>query len=105
MAEQSGSSCFRALFESALQDYQKQTGIILPDHPFAEQLQNPHSVESITALLQGQAQVFGGFQGSDRIMKSLKSVVSVLFSLSANPAVGDATDPVRWKVLMGCPYL
>src|SRR6266851_7874923 len=100
MSLQSGSSHFGVLFESALQDYQKQTGMTLAEHPFAEQLQNYQSVESVTALLQGQAQALGEFKGSDRIMKSLKSIASVLFSLSASTALGGAIGLVRLKVLI-----
>ena len=100
MSLQSGSSRFGVLFESALQDYQKQTGMTLAEHPFAEQPQNYQSVESVTALLQGQAQTLGEFKGSDRIMKSLKSIASVLFSLSASTALGGAIGLVRLKVLI-----
>jgi len=100
MSLQSGSSHFGVLFESALQDYQKQTGMTLAEHPFAEQLQNYQSVESVTALLQGQAQTLGEFKGSDRVMKSLKSIASILFSLSASTALGGAFGLVRLKVLI-----
>jgi len=102
MSHQSGPSDFRVLFESALQDYQKQTGIILTEHPMAQRFQNCYTVESITALLQGQTQVLGERKGSDRMTKSLNSVVSVMCSLSAFTALGSATDLVRRKVLIGC---
>jgi hypothetical protein len=52
MGDQLQCSRFRALFESALQDYQKQTGTLLADHPLAHQLQICESVESVTAVLQ-----------------------------------------------------
>ena len=100
MSLQPGSSRFLALFESTLQDYQNQTGITLAEHPFAEQLQNCHTVESITALLQGQVQALDEFKGSDRILKSLKNIVSVIYSLSASAALGDAIGLVRRKLLM-----
>jgi hypothetical protein len=105
MSLQSGSSRFLALFESTLQDYQNQTGITLAEHPFAEQLQNCHTVESITALLQGQVQALDEFKGSDRILKSLKNIVSVIYSLSASAALGDAIGLVRRKLLMSVPHL
>lgn len=105
MSLQSGSSRFLALFESSLQDYQNQTGITLAEHPFAEQLQNCHTVESITALLQGQVQALDEFKGSDRILKSLKNIVSVIYSLSASAALGDAIGLVRRKLLMSVPHL
>jgi hypothetical protein len=98
MADQSQSSRFRVLFESALQDYQNQTGTTLPNHPLAEKLQYCNSVESVTALLQEQARPFTEFRGGDdRIMKSLKSVVSVLYTLSASTTLGGAIGLVRQK--------
>ena len=82
------SDHFQALFKSALQDYEKQTGIPLANHPLAEKLQNCQSVESVTSLLQEQTRAFSEFRGSDKIMKSLKSVVSVLSRVSAVATVG-----------------
>ena len=96
MGDQSQSSRFRALFDSALQDYQSQTCTTLSSHPLAEKLQHCDSVESITAVLQDQARVFSNFRGGEgRIMKSLKTVVSVLYALSGNSAIGEAIGLVR----------
>jgi hypothetical protein len=84
MTDQSQSSRFRVLFESALQDYQKQTGTTLTNHPVAEELQNCDSVESVTAMFQQQVRALGESRGGDgRIMKSLKCIVYVLYTLSA----------------------
>ena len=83
MTDQSGSSRLRVLFEAALQDYEKQTGIALVDHPLAGKLQNCDSVESITAVLHEQTQASSEFQESDKMLKPLKSIVSVLYKLSA----------------------
>ncbi|KAF8468611.1 hypothetical protein DFH94DRAFT_847987 [Russula ochroleuca] len=82
MSDHLGSSHFRVLFEAALQDYEKQTGITLAKHPFAKQLQDCCSVESITNLLHEQAQAFSEFRGSDKIAKSFKYSVSILYTLS-----------------------
>lgn len=81
MNDHSGSFQFQTLFESALRDYEKQTGITLANHPLAEQLQDCQSVESVTTLLHGQARAFNKFKGNDRVVKSLKSVVSVIAAL------------------------
>src|SRR6266851_7196133 len=98
MADQSQSSRFRVFFESALQDYQNQTGTTLVNHPLAEKLQYCDSVDSVTAVLQDQAQAFTEFRGGDgRIMKSLKTVVLVLDSLSSSTALGEAIGLVRRK--------
>jgi hypothetical protein len=98
MSDQLGSSRFEALFESALHDYEKQTGIPLAKHPLAEQFQNCQSVESVTTLLQEQARAFSEFRGSDKIMKSLKSVVSALSRVSAVTTLGH-------NIGMVCPWI
>jgi hypothetical protein len=86
---------FAALFESALLDYEKQTGTRLTEHPLAQQLENCDSIESATAILHEHAGAFSEFRRSDgRIMKSLKSVVSVLHTLSTSSVLGVAIDLV-----------
>jgi hypothetical protein len=98
-SQNSQSSRFRVLFESALQDYQIQTGTTLPNHPLSETLQSCDSVDSVTAVLQEQARPFTEFRaGDDKIIKSLKSVVSVLYTLCASTALGEAFGLVRPKV-------
>jgi hypothetical protein len=102
MTDPSTSSRFRLLFDAALQDYEKQTGTKLVDHPLAKQLETCDSVEAITTFFQEQAQAFSEFQGSDgRIMKSLKSAVSVLLTLSTSTVLGEAIGLVRWKIFDG----
>ena len=96
MSDQSGSSRLQALFELALRDYESTTNITLAKHPLAEKLQNCHSVETIIALLQDQAK---GFCGSDRIMRSIGSTVSVLDQLSTITSLGGAIGLVRQKTL------
>ena len=106
MSNQSQSSRFRVLFESALLDYQNQTGTTLASHPLAEKLQNCDSVESVTAVLQEQTRAFTEFRGGDnRIMKSLKSVVSALYTLSASTALGEAIGLVRRKASIDVEHL
>jgi hypothetical protein len=94
MSDQSGSYPFQGLFESALHDYEKQTGIPLANHPLAEQLQNCQSVDSVTALLQEQAQAFSKFRGNDKIIKALKGVVSALSRVSATASLGQVVGMV-----------
>ena len=99
MSNHSESSRFQSLFESAFQDYEIQTGIAIATHPLTEQLGNCHSAESIITALQDLARTLGDLQGSDGIMKSIESIVSLLFMLSSLVARGDATALVRRKVL------
>ena len=106
MGDQSQSARFQALFESALQDYQTQTGTILADHPLAQQLQNCDSVDSVTTVLQEQARAFSEFRGTDgNLMKSLKHVVSVLYTLSDSSVLGEAIGLVRRKASISVPHL
>jgi hypothetical protein len=88
MSDQSGPSHLQVLFEAALQDYEKQTGIILAEHPLAEQIRDCDSVESVTAVLREQTQAFSEFRGRDKFMKPLKNAVSALHKLSATTDLG-----------------
>jgi hypothetical protein len=83
MADQSQSSCFQELFESALQNYETKTGVTLTQHPLAVQLQSCQSIADITTLLQSQVQGVNSPQESDRIMKSIERILSILTPLSA----------------------
>lgn len=105
MSDQSGSSLLLALFGSALEDYEKQTNISLAKHPLAEQLESCHSVESISSLLQDHARAFSELQGSDRILESIKSIVSFLYKLSATAALGDNIGLVHQRTLMGAFFI
>ena len=95
MSHQSGSSHLQVLFETALKDYEKQTGIALDKHPLAEQLQSCDSVESVTAILCEQTQAFSEFRGKDKILKPLKNAVSALYKLSAAADFGRSIGLVR----------
>jgi hypothetical protein len=95
MSDQSGSSRLQVLFEAALQDYERQTGVVLANHPLAEKLQNCYSVESVSAVLREQTQAFSEFRGRDKIMKPFKNAVSVLHKLSATADLGQAIGLVR----------
>jgi hypothetical protein len=99
MSEQSGPSRLQFLFEAAIQDYEKKTGIVLAKHPLAEELQNCNSVESITAVLHEQTQAFSQFRGGDKVLKPLKTIISVLHKLSA---AADTIGLVRPWAIIGC---
>ena len=95
MSDHPVPSRLQVLFEAALQDYERQTGIPLAKHPLAEQLQNCDSVESVTAVLREQTQAFSDFRGRDKVMGLLKNAVSVLYKLSATADLGQAIGLVR----------
>ena len=103
MSDQSGPSQSQVLFEAALKDYEKQTGIDLAKNPLAEQLQNCHSVETITALLTEQTQAFNDFRGKNKVLKPLSKAVSVLYKLSSAANFGQNIGLVRPYAFAGCP--
>jgi hypothetical protein len=87
----SSSSTFRILFDAALQDYRDKTGNALIDHPIAKQLETCESVDSITTVLQEQAQSFREFtENSGRLMKAINSSVDILCTPSISSALNDA---------------
>ena len=104
MADQLGSTGFLALYESALQAYEKNAGIVLAEYPVALQLQNCDSVESMTSILQGQAQALGKFQGSDGVMKAIKSIVSILTRLSSTASLAVDMGLVRHQASESMPW-
>ena len=98
MSQLSSSSSFQALFGAALQDYQSRTGISLVNHPFARQLEECDSLDSINAILREQAKGFREFRGDNgKLMKSVKCSVDVLYILSVSTVLGEGVGVVRPK--------
>ena len=95
MSQPSSPSSFQDLFNTALGDYQIQTGIRLADHTFAKQLEACNSVDSVTAILQEQAQIFREFRDDGKFMKPLKSSVEVLYTLSNSTILGQGIGLVH----------
>jgi hypothetical protein len=89
MSHPDPSSPFQFILEKAFQDYERQTGTNLEDHPLAKQIETCDSVDSITLVLQQQARAFREFSQGGKVMKSLKSVVRVLHALSTSSALGE----------------
>ena len=92
MATPSGSSIFDSLFQSALEEYKKETNIDLVKHPLSDQLECCDSVEAITQAVQEQAQAFRDFRGgNNKLVTSLKNAVQVLYRISSSTVdLGDA---------------
>ena len=105
MDDQSRFTTFWTLYESALQAYEKKTGITLAGHPLGLQLQNCHTVESMAVLVQGQVSSLGEFRGKDRVSNSIARILSILTKLSATASLDGAVGLVRQRVLMECSYL
>ena len=68
---------------SVFEEYEKETGINLVQHPLAARVDRCGSVGPITAALQEQAKAFHEFRERDhKIIISLKNAVQVLHKLS-----------------------
>jgi hypothetical protein len=96
MGDQSGleSSSFSVLFDSALAEYERETGRPLAQHPLAELLESCNTVGSVSDILQEKARAFNQSIHS-RITKSLNSIVSILYALSTTTAIRNAINAVR----------
>jgi hypothetical protein len=94
MANQSTTSVvsFQTLLESALLRYEKKTGIALSRHPLALQLQSCNSVEDFNNILQEKAK---DVRESEGIVKSMKTIVSILTPLSSAASLSNAVGLVR----------
>ena len=78
------SSNFQSIFDAALSDYAKQTGIDLATYPSAQTLQNCDSADHILDLLQDKAKQFQAYRdGNRKLIDYLKPVVQVLHTVSA----------------------
>jgi hypothetical protein len=86
------SSRFQTIFDAAMSDYTKKTGIDLVTHPFAQTLQNCQSSDAILDLLQDKAKQFNTYRDVNRkLINCLKPVVQVLHTVSAVLAEATAT--------------
>jgi len=101
MSNQSGSVSFQKLLESALLRYEKKTGVTLSKHPLALQLQSCNSVEDFNNVLQDKAK---DIRESERITKSMRTIVSILTPLSSVASLPDTVGLVCYKSLMAASY-
>ena len=83
MTGPSETCILESLFQSALDEYEKQTKINLVGHPLAVQIQRCNNVESITDLIQDQARAFLEYRGGNhKALTFLKRTVQALHNLS-----------------------
>jgi hypothetical protein len=71
-------------------------------HPLAVQLQFLHSEDDITNLLQDRAKALDTVREKDRMLKAIKTTVSVLTPLSGAVSFADAVGLVRQGKLLAC---
>ena len=83
------SSRFQAIFQAALESYQKQTKEDLLAHPLASQLKACDSTTAILIILHDQVQEFDKSRsGDERLTKWLSPTVNVLCAFSATISGG-----------------
>jgi hypothetical protein len=97
MADQAGPAHFEALLESALQAYEKKSGVKLAQHPLSMELQRCHVVHDLETFLRGQVEAFNDFRESDRMLKAIKTIVSILTPLSGATGLADGAGLVGQK--------
>jgi hypothetical protein len=100
MSHALSSSSFRSPLNAALRFYASQTGTQLNDHSLYKQLENCDSAESISSVLQEHTRGFPEFGEDGKIIKSLKSVVHVVYELSTITARGEGINIVCLKFLI-----
>lgn len=89
-----------------MQDYERQTGSNLVDHPLARRLQGCHTAGNVVDVLREQARGIDDFHGDNyehgdgRPMKSLNGIVYVLHKLSISTVLGEVTGLVRQRLQM-----
>ncbi len=90
------SSELKALFEVALDEFEKRAGTNLLQHQIIDKLVNCESADSVIDVLQGQAQAFRDFRGDDgKLMTWLKRTVNALHTLSTSGVLGEGVGLVR----------
>ncbi|KAH9958341.1 hypothetical protein BC827DRAFT_612300 [Russula dissimulans] len=78
------SAHFTAIFDVAVAEYHRVTGMRLDTHPFAAELDTCHSPEDISDLLRMQAQTFNNFHKRDeKLMTWLNPTIHILHTISA----------------------
>jgi hypothetical protein len=83
MSESTTSPSNFQLIQDALADYMKQTGIDLPKHPFADQIQSCDSANAIFQLLQNKENQFQAYRDQHRkLINCLNPVVQFLHAVS-----------------------
>jgi hypothetical protein len=91
MASLSETRVLESLFQSALNEYEKHTGINLVRHPLAAQLEHCDDVESMTEVLQGQARAFLEFRrGNKRVLTLLKRTAEAFYKLSGTASLAES---------------
>jgi hypothetical protein len=102
---------FYDLFDAALKEYNRKTGIDIVTDPLTVTLLDCDSSDEVLDILQEQAHAFNQHQNGDgavQLMRQLKPTVDVLLGLSSSGVFGRGFGLVRLRsryVLCGCSSL
>ncbi|KAH9967917.1 Spc7 kinetochore protein-domain-containing protein [Russula dissimulans] len=108
MSSTASSANFRSIFDVALDNYIKQTGIDLTRHSSAHKLQNCHSTEDILQLLLERETAFKEYRDKyRRLIDSLRPVVQVvhIFSGTLSKAANLVPFPPTKAIFAGIDIL
>ena len=87
------------LITKALQDYAKQTGIDLANHPSAEQLELLDSPDAVLRIFQERENAFKNYRDRNRtLINSLRPAVKTLHAFSG--VIGEAASLVSHTCLV-----
>jgi len=99
-------SNFQSILDAALDDYHKHTGIDLTKHPSAAQLQNCHSPEDVTQLLQERESNFKDYREKYRkLIDCVRPVVKVIHALSGIFGEGAGLVSDQHYILLTSTYV
>ena len=85
----SPTSNFDLIFDTAVDEYKRLTGLDLRTHPLAAAFDVCNSPDIIVTIFRKQAQAFGRFRkGDGKLLTWLDPTVQVLFALSATLGEG-----------------
>lgn len=85
----------KALFETALNEFEKRAGTSLAQNQIVTRLAACGSADSVIDVLQEQAQAFRNFRGDNgKIMTWVKRTVNVVYALSTSEMLSGAISTV-----------
>ena len=100
------TSNFEAIFNAALVEYTSQTGKDLRSHPLASKIDRCDSAQDILDIFLAQAKTFDEFRkGAPKLIKSLRPLVSGLYTLSISAALSAGISLVCPKNLLFSEYI
>ena len=100
---------FTAIFNAAINEYNRLTGERLDTHPFFAQLESCQNPEAVSNVIRTQAQAFSKFRENDeKLMAWLDPTIHIMskFSNTLGEGIGLVRNLVHSHMtVLGCPFL